>query len=267
MLRRLQIEWMKLKNYRTFWILAILYLLSIICANYIVYRIQQSIYEAKEAKGMAQMIIGSPPYGFPTVWQTAANVSSYILFIPGLILIILVCNEFSYKTHRQNIIDGWNRTTFVTNKILLAFILSIISTIMVVITAVIFGMVSEGESFSFENAHYILFFFLEAFSYMMVAVLISFLLKRGGLAIGIYFLYTVILENTLAWFMNFKVNFTGRYLPLESTDMLTPFPNVQRLGKQLTGPTPNIPLLTILALAYLSLYIFFSIRKFKTDDL
>src|SRR5262245_5768224 len=100
----LSIEWKKLKNYRTFWILLCLYIVSVIGANYIAYRIQQAIYEAKQTKGMASMVLGTPPYSFPDVWQTTANVSSYLLFIPGLLLIISISNEFSFKTHRQNVI-------------------------------------------------------------------------------------------------------------------------------------------------------------------
>src|SRR5215213_11080408 len=116
MLQRLGIEWMKLKNYRTFWILSGLYLLSIVGINYIVFTIQQKIYADQQAKGMAKMIIGDIPYSFPTVWQMTAYVSSFLLFIPGLLMIISITNEYSYKTHRQNIIDGWNRRQFITVK-------------------------------------------------------------------------------------------------------------------------------------------------------
>ena len=65
----LAIEWLKLKSYRTFWILSGLYLFSILGLNLIAFRVQQSIYEAKEAQGMAEMVLGSTPYSFPTTWQ------------------------------------------------------------------------------------------------------------------------------------------------------------------------------------------------------
>src|SRR5262245_43760958 len=113
MKQRLMIEWMKLKNYRTFWILSALYLLSIVGINLIVFTIQQKIFAEKQARGMAQMLIGDIPYSFPTVWQMTAYVSSFLLFIPGLLMIISVTNEYSYKTHRQNVIDGWNRRQFI----------------------------------------------------------------------------------------------------------------------------------------------------------
>src|SRR5215207_2039116 len=104
MLQRLGIEWMKLKNYRTFWILSGLYLLSIVGVNYIVFAISQKVFEDKKAKGLVQMAVGLP-YSFPDAWQWTSFVSSFLLFIPGLLMIISITNEFSYKTHRQNIID------------------------------------------------------------------------------------------------------------------------------------------------------------------
>src|SRR5580765_6411318 len=127
MLKLLKIEWMKLRYYRTFWILTSLYLASIVGINFIVFKVQQRIFDEKQSKGIAEMIIGQRPYSFPTVWQMTSYVSSYLLFLPGLLMIIFITNEFSYKTHRQNVIDGWSRNEFISVKIVLAAILSVLS--------------------------------------------------------------------------------------------------------------------------------------------
>jgi ABC-2 type transport system permease protein len=266
MLQKLSIEWMKLKNYRTFWILGILYLVSIFGINYIVYRIQQNIYADKQAKGMAEMIIGSPPYAFPNVWQMTSYVSSFLLFLPGLLMIISVTNEYSFKTHRQNIIDGWSRREFITLKLFMAVIAAAASTLMVFFTATIFGFIEGGESFSLEKTVYLFYFFIQALSYTLVALLFSVLFKRGGLAIGIFFLYAVVLENLLAGLLNRYANYSGRYLPLESTDNLIPLPLFQQVQKQLIR-TPNFTALLIVAIVYIAAYFYFITRKFKTDDL
>jgi ABC-type transport system involved in multi-copper enzyme maturation permease subunit len=267
MLQLLSIEWLKLKTYRTFWILAGLYLLSIVGLNFIAFRIQQEIYHAKEAKGMAEMILGATPYSFPITWQMTAYMSSFLLFIPGLIMIISITNEYSYRTHRQNIIDGWTRREFILVKIMVALILAIASTIMVIISAILFGLADGNRPFSFDNFEYITFYLLQAISYIMVALLIAVLVKRGGLAIGIYFLYSLIIENVIMGFLNFKAGTTaGRYLPLQSTDELIPFPVMKKVQDQLITP-PNQTVMLAVALVYLSAYIFFTIRKFETDDL
>lgn len=265
MLDLLKIEWLKLKNYRTFWILSALYLISIFGINYIVYRIQENIYNAKQAKGMAEMVIGSRPYTFPTVWQMTSYVSSYLLFLPGLLLIISITNEYSYKTHRQNIIDGWSRKDFISVKLILALIVAFISTIMVFITALSFGY-SSGSSFDTENIYYLGYFFLQTLNYSLVALLFAILFKRGALAIGVFFLYSLVLENLIAKPISHYFNGAGRYFPLESTDSLIPLPVFQSVQRQINEP-PNYTLLLIVAIIYIGLYTVLAIKKFESDDL
>lgn len=266
MLQLLSIEWLKLKNYRTFWILAILYIVSIFGANYIGFRIQQAIYEEKQAKGMAQMIIGTPPFAFPNVWHMTSYISSFLLFLPGLLLIMLVTNEYNFKTHRQNIIDGWSRREFIAVKIIMAVIGALASTVMVTLTALLFGFIEGSESFSAEKTIYLFYYFVQALSYSLVALLFAVLFKRGGLAIGVFFLYALVLENLLAGLMNRYLNYSGRYLPLESTDNLVPFPLFENVQRQIIQP-PNTTALFIVAIVYLVAYFVFISRKFETDDL
>src|ERR1700730_13794892 len=265
MLNLLKVEWLKLKNYRTFWVLTGLYLVSIIGINFIVFRIEQKIYEAKQSKGMAEMIIGNRPYSFPTVWQMTAYVSSFLLFLPGLLMIIFITNEFSYKTHRQNIIDGWSRNQFISVKIAIAILISVLSTIMVFITAIIFGLQLKNE-FTFDKIFYLGYFFIQCISYSLAAILIAVLVRRGGLAIGFYFLYAVVLENVLKLLMNHYLNDTGRFLPLQSTDELIPAPVLENIQRQFIG-APNYPALLTAAGIYLALYLFFINRKFLKTDL
>lgn len=273
MLKLLKIEWLKVKNYRTFWILAALYLLSIWGANYIGYTIQQKIYESKQVANVANMILGAPPYAFPRVWQTTANISSFILFIAGLLMIILVTNEYSYKTHRQNVIDGLSRTQFITTKLALGVIIALASTIVVFITAIFFGLLQNPADISFANSNYLFYFFIQALSYTWMAILFGLVFKRSGIAIGIFFLYTLIIENVLVLIFDhafpdtFFLTGIGKYFPIQSTDELIPTPVFEPVQKQLNLPEVNIPLQLVFAFVYLAIYFFISKRKFETSDL
>ncbi len=44
--------------------------------------------------------------------------------ILGMLFILLITNEVQYRTHRQNIIDGWSRTNFILAKfsVMIAFV-------------------------------------------------------------------------------------------------------------------------------------------------
>ena len=266
MLHLLKIEWMKVKNYRTFWVLSILYLISIFGGNYIAFRIQQSIFEQEKTKMVAGMFIGDTPYSFPSTWQMTSWISGLLLFMPGLLMLISICNEYSYKTHRQNIIDGWSRTQFITVKLLLAVIVSLVSTSAVVLAAISFGFADGSKSFSLQHFEYIGYFFIQALSYSCAALLIGVLLKRSGIAIGVYFLYAMFIENAIAGLLNKFANYSGRFLPLETTDNLIPFPIFRSMQKQFI-PEVNITVLLCLSAVYLFAYYYICKRKFETSDL
>ncbi len=265
MLHLLKIEWLKIKGYKTFWVLTTLFLVSILGVNYFVYNIKQGISEGN--KGPINSLLGSP-FSFPNVWHTVTYLSSFLLFIPGLMIITSITNEYTYKTHRQNIIDGWSRQQFIHVKIALIIIITVLSTLFVFLTAIFYGSFS-GSTFSFEKIEFIGYYFVQALSYCMLALLLSVLIKRSGLSIGLFFLYSFIIENFLGAVLNNTggnkgINGPGDYLPLNSTDNLIPFPFFKGL---VPGTQPSIYILFELSAVYLFLYYFFSVRKFKTQDL
>ncbi|HTF29632.1 MAG TPA: ABC transporter permease, partial [Flavitalea sp.] len=146
MMNHLRTEWLKIKNYKAFWIFLGLYLVSIVAINYIAFEIYQ---QTVKQEPMAASLINDP-YAFPNVWQTVGYMGSWLLYFPGIIIILLTSNEFVFKTHRQNIIDGWSRKTFVHTKLLLVIMLSIVTTIISTLTALIFG-VASGDPFSSDG--------------------------------------------------------------------------------------------------------------------
>lgn len=267
MLQLLKIEWLKVKNYRTFWILSILYLSSIAGINYIVYTIQNKLYSEQQTGDIAKMFLGGPPYAFPKVWIMAPYVSSFLLFIAGLIMIISVTNEFSFKTHRQNIIDGVTRTEFIVTKLVCGLIVAFVSTAFLFLTALIFGIISSTDGLDFENIQYLFYFFLNALSYCWLAVLIALLFKRSGISLGVFFLYTIILENVLVRVLNYYVGDIGSYLPIQSSDELLPLPILEKLQEELVNTSVNVPLQLALVVAYLVAYFFISKKRFETADL
>jgi len=268
MLHLIKIEWLKIKGYKTFWVLTTLFLVSIVGINYVAYSIKM---QTAQNNAQVNLILGAP-FDFPNVWHTVTYFSSFLLFIPGLMIITSVTNEYSYKTTRQNIIDGWSRLQFIQVKIALAVILSFASTIFVFLTSLLFGIIS-GSSFSFLKIEYIGYYFIQAVSYSMVALLFSLLIKRSGLAIGAFFLYSLIIENAIGALINYysrsqgsiKMNGLGDYLPLNTVDYLIPFPFFRNLVQLSTQPP--IFLLLGLSVAYLALYYFISVKKFQKDDL
>ena len=260
MLKNLKIEWLKIKYYKAFWIFMGLYLISIIAINNIAFYIyQQTVKEMP----MADALLNNP-YSFPKVWQTVGWTGSWLLYFPGIIMILLASNEFSFKTHRQNIIDGWSRNEFVYTKILLTVCFALTTTIITTITAISVGFAS-GSDFSMDGLANIIYIFLQSLSYISLALLLSILFRRSGVALIVFFLYGLIFETIIYGLLNRYVNNQlGYFMPLQPTDVLIPLPFGDKIFYK---NVPGAVTLVITTLVYLSLYWLFIIRKFQKDDL
>ena len=118
MTRLFEIEWLKLKNYRVFWILIIMYFTGlIIVLSSGMFLMQFFKNQGAEFSGIDPTII--PLYDFPDVWQNMTYVATFFKIILAFIVIISVTNEISYRTMRQNVIDGMSKWEFLKSKFIL----------------------------------------------------------------------------------------------------------------------------------------------------
>jgi ABC-2 type transport system permease protein len=272
MLHLLKIEWLKVKNYRTFWILLLLIVVSIPAFNYMVYDLTDNSF-GKNGKQMQEMILGKP-FSFPTIWQTTGWISSLMLFIPALLIITITTNEFTYKTHRQNIIDGWNRTQFVMIKMVEVLLLAVFVTLLVFAATIWIGSltVQAGAKPDYlENINNIGYFFIQALSYLMFAFLLSILIKRAGLVMGVYFLYSMVAEQlavVLVQRLNNNSNL-GTYFPLETTDrlILNPFTRIFMKPETVQLWKNNLPYFLTMSGIYFAIYTVIVIWYFRKKDL
>lgn len=259
MLQLIKLEWLKVKNYKAFWIFLALYIIGLFSINYIAFQFQGEI-----KKNGAPITIF--PYDFPAVYQTITWVSSWLVYFPGMLMILIITNEYNYKTHRQNIIDGLTRQQFVVAKILFGVIISIITTICCFLIAIYFGNNFSGN-ISFNGVKYIGFSFIQTLCYLFFAMILALLMRRSGLALAVFFLYGLVFEQLLGGLLDFKVlsnGLTRYYFPLQASDTLIP---ITFGGSVIYKDAPSETVLLIVCLVYISLFVFLSLRKFQTDDL
>lgn len=268
MLHLLKIEWLKLKNYRTFWILLAISIISIPAFNYVIYDVMDNSFPKINGKSL----LGSP-FAFPDVWQTVSFNSGLLLLIPAVLIMTLVTNEFTYKTHRQNVIDGLSRSQFINVKLLEVFLLSLFMTVIVFLTTLAFGYFGNSPRAGvsiFGEVRFTGFFFVEMLSYSMIAFVISMFVKRAGLAMGIFFIYMIMEQFAVAILRNiYKVKLVD-YFPQEVTDMLIPRPYGQKI---LGGPAKiklwesHLATYLIVAATYVFLYCLISNWRFRKSDI
>ncbi|CAL1516514.1 ABC transporter permease [Chitinophaga sp. MM2321] len=252
-------EWLKVKNYRTFWVMLIVAVAVIPAGNYV----PAEVFTRQ--LGDATKMLGSSPFNYPTVWQTVANVSSYISSLFGLLLMILVTNEYTYRTNRQNIIDGWERKQFVYAKLFWVLLLSVLAFVVATLTAAVFGAAYGTSGFSTEGFVYMFYYFFQVLLTLCFALLLSVLVKRAGFAIVIFLGYTMMLEQTFVFILKKNVGPIGGLLPLQTGDELLPFPLVGNMMKTVDRYEDSTYLVCLFVYIAIAIYLVF--RKVLKSDL
>jgi len=267
MLALLKIEWLKIKTYRTFWILfGAFVLLYPITFYFVANKYMETINIKSKETNMINSILGAP-FVFPKVWHSASWFGGLFFVILGMLFILLITNEVQYRTHRQNIIDGWSRTDFILAKfsVMIGFI--VVATLLVLLSGFIVGMVQTPSTSSaslFESLSYIGYFAVMAALYLIVAFLVAILIKRTGLSIIIYFTFVCIVDNLLWVLLTVKDTQIGYFLPLEAADSLVPNPFKPKMMEKRT--VSDLSLL-ITAAGYLVAFGYIILSSFKRTDL
>ncbi len=219
-------EWLKMRKYNAFWWIMGLTALAYPGINYIFYLAYGEIVrEESKAGQVVKMALGNP-FSFPETWHTVAYFSSWFVFIPAVVVIMFITNEYSFKTHRQNIIDGWSRKQFITSKLIDVLMVSLIITIMYTLISFVTGVVNQERLIktTWDQAYYIGLFALQTFSQLSIAFLAGFLVRKAFLALGIFIFYFFPFEPIMVALLQEYGNDTGRFLPLEISDRLIPRP-------------------------------------------
>ncbi len=226
MLSLIKIEWLKIKKYPAFWWMLGIVALTYPGINTITYYAYLKATTGKEvANNIAKMLLGNP-FSFPETWHSVAYFSSFFILLPSIVVIMLVTNEYTFRTHRQNIIDGWSRKQFITSKLFDVLIVSLVATLVYLLVALFFGFYADPNSIGLwaDQLHYIPLFLLQTFSQLSIAFLLGYLVKKAFIALGIFLFYYLVVENIAVAYARFKLNDIGRFLPFEISDRLLPAP-------------------------------------------
>lgn len=210
---------MKIRTYKTFWVLFGTFCIMFPLAFYFSASKYMESRPAMEEQAI-KALLGSP-FIFPKVWLASSWFGGLFFVMIGMLFILLITNEVQYKTHRQNIIDGWSRMDFLKAKFSLLLFFVLVSTILVFLSGLTVGILfSKNNDAINEGLYYIGYFALMATIYLMVAFLVAILVKRTGLSIIIYFAIVCIVDNLLWLILTLYNNQAGYFLPLESADSL-----------------------------------------------
>ncbi|MDR2424355.1 MAG: ABC transporter permease [Prevotellaceae bacterium] len=220
MLRLLSIEFLKLRTNRQFLALVLLLLITISVVDYVI---------MKTNGGNARMM--SKLLSIPEemlAYSLVSFVCGFIFTIPAMIIIMHTCAEYTYKTHRQNIIDGMTRQQYIATKLMLVVAIALFTTIAVYLIAFLIGTF-DNSPFSLAAMKYMVFYFVQAVMYLSLAFLFALIIKRSILSLSVFVVYSLIFENILEYKLGkkFDASAISDMLPLASCDHLITAPDRQ----------------------------------------
>jgi len=258
MLRLWKIEWRKIQNYIVFWIMSGLYLLALSLVLFAA----KSILD--DSLGSASKTI--PVLAFPYIWQNLTWFASFFDLILVMIIIIIVSNEYTYRTARQNVIDGLSRLEFLLSKILISTVISTLATILVFLLIIMIALYYGQDTSNFlENIEFVLAFWLQLFGYLSFGILVAVLLRRTGFAIVLFFIYHMMLEPFIVFVLPPPIE---DYMPLKVIGDIVTSPLPQSLDDISNSQITEVrPIKIILGIVYIILFWIASFGLLKKRDL
>lgn len=234
MLRLLTIEFHKLKYNRASKILSIIYfglLMSIALIASIKF----------EFGNFKLHLADAGIFNFPYIWHFNTYVASILKFFLLLVIVSMMSNEYSYKTLKQNLIDGLSKKEFILSKFYAVVVFAFISTVFVFIVSLVLGLVySDYNELAIivSDLEYLLAFFIKLVAFFSFGLFLGILVKRSAFAIGAMVVWLII-ESMFKGFLYWQfqssekigesVDSIMQFLPLEAMANLIKEP-VSRLG-------------------------------------
>lgn len=166
----------------------------------------------------------------PMIWDYNAAIHQHLIYVLlGFFVITTLCSEISNKTMRQNIINGYTKKEYFIAKASSYIVLGLFFSLLYFVSTVILGLLhTEGASpaLLMDNNFLGIRYFLACCGFMSFAMMVSFLVRRSGLAIFLYFGAIVMIEQILRGIFVYITGSwaTSRYFPLNSFEDLLPNP-------------------------------------------
>jgi len=267
MLQLLKIDLKKLTSYRTFWIICGLYFFTLGMATASGMEFLKWLATLIEGFGQSINIDRIPLYHFPDVWQNLAWSSGLLKIMLGIMVLISITNEYSYRTIRQNIIDGLSRSEFLYSKITTNLLLSLLSMVLVFIVALVTGLIYSPAlnwNYMFNGIEFFPAYFLEVFAFLSFALMLGIFVQRSGLSI-VLLLNSYLIELIIKKNIDDYVPQIIQFFPLESIMNLVPMPFARYAFQEIQD---HVSLTAVgIALVWIFLFNFFSYLRLKKADL
>jgi hypothetical protein len=208
-----------------------------------------------------------PLYHFPDVWLNLVWFSGWLKTVLAIMVVISITNEFTYRTLRQNVIDGLSRSEFLISKILTNVLLSFMSVAMIFVIGLVTGLIYTPEvelDRILTDLEFFPAYFLEIFFYLSYALMLGIIIQRSGLTI-IVLLLTQMIESIITANIDDYVPWLIPYFPMKSIWFMIEFPLPRYYFQEIKDYLTFSTVITVIAWTFLFNY--FSYVKLKRADI
>lgn len=222
-------------------------------------------------------------FNFPFIWHFNTWVAALLKLFLAIVIVSMMSNEYSYRTLKQNLIDGLSKREFILSKFYTVLIFSGLSTFFVFVVSLILGFFFSDfneVSIIFSDLEYLLAFFVKLLGFFSLCLFLGILVKRSAFALGFLILLSIF-EGILFQVIRFQTDSEfassiARFFPLESMSNLIkePFTRLSgiktladQLGEEFTKDY-NVHLWQIgIVLCWAAFFIWASYALIKKRDL
>lgn len=267
MLHLLKIDLKKLTSYRTFWVVCGLYFLTLGFGAASGMEFLKWLVDLVDDLGQKININRIPLYHFPDVWMNLVWFSGLLKIVLAIMVVISITNEFTYRTLRQNVIDGLSRSEFLISKILTNVLLSLMSVAMIFVIGLVTGLIYSPTielSRVFTDLEFFPAYFLEIFFFLSYALMLGILIQRSGLTI-ILLLLSQMIETIITANIDDYVPWLIPYFPMKSIWYLIDFPLPRYYFQEIKDYIAFGSIITVVA--WTILFNYFSYLKLKRSDI
>lgn len=144
-------------------------------------------------------------FNFPLIWHIIPFFASYFKLFFALIVVSMVANEYSYRTVKQNLIDGLSKKEFILSKFYFIVAYTLLSTLFIGIATLVIGLIHSSHTnldVIFIDLEFIAAYFFKLLGFFSFCFFLAVLIKRSAFALGALvvtaFVELIIYEN-LQW--------------------------------------------------------------------
>ena len=225
--KALALEYLKFRKYKPFWIILGLFIICYFALGLSIKSFIDYMISNREGPFEKFLETGLPLFDFVDVWQNMAYITFLFKYILAFVVMISICQEYSLRTIRQNMINGLSRGEYVLSKLGLVVLLSLLAGALLLMLGLTLGILySPVKSIDFivHSIGFVPAYAFETACFLSFAMFAATLIRKTGFSIILFILYSLIMEPIATTIMKHEYELATWYFPVRAINNIIHVP-------------------------------------------